>query len=49
MKVKLLRRARIWANAGDTVDVSPDEAEFLISVGSAEKVVTTKKKTEEKK
>lgn len=49
MKVKLLRRARIWAKAGDTVDVSPDEAEFLISVGSAEKVQPAKKKTEEKK
>ena len=48
MKVKLLRRARIWAKAGDTVDVSPDEAEFLISVGSAEKV-QTKKKSKDKK
>jgi len=48
MKVKMLRTARVWAKAGDTVDVSPEEAEFLISVGSAEKV-QSKKKTEDKK
>lgn len=39
MKVKLTQRIKIWHNAGDTVDVSPEEAEFLFSVGAAEKVV----------
>jgi len=36
MKVKLLRDARIWHKAGETVEVSPAEAQFLTSVGSAE-------------
>ena len=35
MKVKLLRAARIRHEAGETVDVSPAEAGFLISTGSA--------------
>ena len=38
MKVKLLRDARITAKSGEIVEVSPEQAEFLISVGSAEKV-----------
>lgn len=36
MLVKLLRPARIWHKAGETVDVSPAEAAFLVSVGSAQ-------------
>jgi hypothetical protein len=39
MKVKLLQRIKVWHKAGDTVEVSPEEADFLISVGAAEKVV----------
>lgn len=35
MKVRLLRDARIRHNAGETVCVSPAEAGFLISTGSA--------------
>lgn len=38
MKVKLLRDARITALAGEIVEVSPAQADFLISVGSAEKI-----------
>lgn len=38
MKIKLLRDARITAKSGEIVEVSPEQAEFLISVGSAEKV-----------
>ena len=38
MKVKLLRDARITALAGEIVEVSPAQAEFLISVELAEKV-----------
>lgn len=36
MKVRLLRPARITVNAGEIVEVSPDVAAFLLSVGSAE-------------
>lgn len=36
MKVKLLKAARIRHNAGETVEVSPAEAGFLLSTGSAE-------------
>lgn len=50
MLVKLLKRARIWHNAGEIVQVSPDEANFLISVSAAaparaEKVQKPKKGT----
>ena len=36
MKVKLLRTARIRHEAGEIVEVSPAEAGFLLSTGSAE-------------
>lgn len=38
MKVKLLRDSRIWHKAGDIVEVSPAECQFLTSVGSAVEV-----------
>ena len=38
MQVKLLRDSRIWHKAGDIVDVSPAECQFLTSVGSAVEV-----------
>ena len=43
MKVKLLRDARIWHKAGEIVEVSPAEAQFLTSVGSAEDVAEDQK------
>ena len=39
MKVRLLRDARIHHKAGDVVDVTPAERDFLVSVESAEDVV----------
>ena len=47
MKVRLLRAARIAHNAGEIVEVSPDQATFLMSVGSAEPVATAMKTTPE--
>lgn len=44
MKVRLLRDAKIKHKAGEIVEVSPAEAGFLLSVGSAEKAPETKKK-----
>jgi len=38
MKLKLLRSARIRHEAGEIVEVSPAEAGFLISTGSAAEV-----------
>ncbi len=35
MRVRLTRDARIRHKAGETVDVSPAEAGFLLSTGSA--------------
>ena len=35
MKVQLLKPARINMNAGDIVEVSPEQGNFLLSVGSA--------------
>lgn len=55
MKVRLLRAARITVNAGEIVEVSPEQAAFLLSVGSAEPVVAkrevpeTAKKTTRKR
>lgn len=48
MKVRLLRVARITHNAGEIVEVSPAEAAFLLSVGSAEPVEAAVKETPEK-
>ena len=38
MKVRLLRDAKIMHKAGETVEVSPADAKFLLSIHSAEKV-----------
>ena len=38
MRVRLLRAARVTHKAGEIVEVSPDQAAFLISIGSAEPV-----------
>ena len=38
MKVRLLRDARIKHNAGEIVEVSPAEFNFLVSIHSAEPV-----------
>lgn len=37
-KVKLIKRSKVWLDAGETVVVSPADANFLIAVGSAEPV-----------
>lgn len=49
MKVKLLRAARIRHDAGEIVEVSPAEAGFLLSTGSAVKYVEPKAETPEGK
>lgn len=49
MKVKLLRDARIQHKAGETVEVSPAEAAFLVSVNSAEVAEEAKAKKTTKK
>lgn len=49
MRVKLLRDARIRHHAGETVEVSPAEAHFLTSVGSAIRVVEQPAQAEEPK
>ena len=43
MKVRLLRQARITVKAGETVEISPAEAAFLVSVRSAVYVPAEKK------
>lgn len=57
MKVLLLRDARVSHKAGEIVEVSPAELNFLVSVGSAQiietamaepKVETAAKKTRKK-
>lgn len=40
MKVKLLRDARIIHKAGEIVEVSPAERDFLVPLGSAVDAVT---------
>ena len=41
MKVRLIRDSKIDHKAGEIVEVSPDRAAFLLSVGSAALVVET--------
>lgn len=51
MKAVLLRDARINHKAGETVEVSPAQFEFLVSIGSAklaEPEKTTERKTRKK-
>ena len=36
MQVRIIRRAKVWHNPGDIVEVSPEDATFLCAVGSAE-------------
>lgn len=51
MKVELLRDARINHCAGEIVEASPEQAAFLLSVGSAKEVKAAKpepKKTTKK-
>lgn len=40
MKIRLIRAARIRHEAGEIVEVSPAEAGFLFSTGSAEEIRT---------
>ena len=47
MKVKLLREARIRHEAGEIVEVSPAEAGFLLSTGSAVRVIEEAPQTPE--
>lgn len=42
MLLKLSRRSKIWHDAGDTVNVSPADADFLIACGTAVPLVTDK-------
>ncbi len=47
MRIKLLRDSRVTVKAGEAVEVSPEEACFLIGVGSAVKEEEPKKPTKE--
>lgn len=47
MKVKLLRAARIRHEAGEIVKVSPAEAGFLLSTGSAVEVIERRETPED--
>lgn len=47
MKVKLLRTAKIVHHPGEIVEVSPDEARFLLGIGSAIQVQVVQPETPE--
>lgn len=44
MRVRLLKAARINHKAGEIVEVSPDQLNFLLSVGAAEIVRESEEK-----
>ena len=46
MKLRLIRAARIRHEAGEIVEVSPAEAGFLLSTGSAQRVAETNARRE---
>ena len=49
MKLLLKKAARINHNAGEIVEVSPAQANFLLSVGAAEILRTEQREVPEKK
>lgn len=49
MKLLLKQAARINHNAGEIVEVSPAQAQFLLSVNAAEIIRTEQRETPEKK
>lgn len=48
MQIRLKARARIWHEAGEVVNASPADAEFLVAVGTAEIVEPEAPETPEK-
>ena len=49
MKLLLKKAARIYVEAGEIVEVSPAQANFLLSVNAAEIVESAQRETPEKK
>ena len=49
MKLLLKRAARILIEAGEIVEVSPDQAQFLLSINAAEIIRDGQRETPEKK
>ena len=49
MKLRLLKAARINHEAGEIVEVSPAQANFLLSVNAAEIIRTEQRETPETK
>lgn len=49
MKVLLIKAARINHNAGEIVEVSPAQANFLLSVSAAVPIENAQRETPEKK
>lgn len=49
MKVRLLKDSRILCRAGEIVEVSPEAAAFLMSIGSAKEVKAAKAEPAAKK
>ena len=49
MKLLLKKAARILVEAGEIVEVSPAQADFLLSINAAEVVKAQQKKTPEEK
>ena len=47
MKLRLMRDSRPYGRTGDTVDVSPELSEFLLSIGIAEPVNEAREQAEE--
>lgn len=43
MKIRLVKRAKVWQNAGTVIDAAPADANFLLAVGSAELVMDPQK------
>lgn len=46
MQIRLKKRARVWRDAGEIIEVSPVEGAYLLQVGIAEAV--SQKKSVEK-
>lgn len=48
MRVRLLKPTRLIVNTGEILEVSPDQARWLLAAGTAEIIGPEKKETPEK-
>ena len=49
MKIRLLKDSRMYGRTGETIEASPELADFLLSIGMAETVAEAREQAPEPK